>query len=500
MSKRLTTEEFIERANRKHDYKYDYSLVEYKNSNINVIIKCATHGEFSQASFNHLRGQNCPECSGNAKLTTERFIQQANKKHNNTYDYSLVICNGNKNKVTIICRKHGEFLQTPNSHLLGSNCPQCVRPSHDTGSFIIRAKEVHGNRYDYSLVDYATSRNKVIIRCHIHGNFKQAPSHHLQGGGCVGCDIVERTSDTDTFINRAIEIHGNKYDYSLVDYVGCNKKVTIICPVHGNYMQQPSGHLNGGGCVRCVRPVHDTRSFIEKSIEVHGKKYGYSLVDYIAGKTKVTIICKEHGKFEQRPAGHIRGEGCKRCSDANNLLDTFRFIEKAREKHGDTYDYSLSKYTHSLEKLIIICKKHGGFSQVASDHTTGSGCPKCASYGFDQSIPGYNYIHLMQEVGTDFTFVKYGITNIPDSRSSQLQNQPAIDDKTYVILKSQWLCSKVGKNSVIFENYLKNYVKSNDCTFVDKMPAAFDGRTETADPATYEILIEKLNNVNEKHI
>lgn len=118
-----------------------------------------------------------------------------------------------------------------------------------TEEFVQKSREVHGDKYDYSKVDYKSGKDKVCIICPTHGEFYQAPSNHLRGQGCFGCSNSVPT--TKEFIKRAKEIHGSRYDYSKVDYKGNKTKITITCPVHGNFEQQPANHLHGQGCPTC---------------------------------------------------------------------------------------------------------------------------------------------------------------------------------------------------------------------------------------------------------
>ncbi len=169
MPKKLTTEEFIQKAKLVHGDKYDYSLVEYINSTTKVKIICPIHGTFYQSPNAHLRGSSCKLCgfeytTKSRKHTNESFINLANKKHNNKYDYSLVDYKQNKIKICIICPIHGKFYQSPNSHLQSYGCPTCGNlnsgPKLTTEEFIQKAKLVHGNKYDYSLVDYKLNKIK----------------------------------------------------------------------------------------------------------------------------------------------------------------------------------------------------------------------------------------------------------------------------------------------------------------------------------------------------
>lgn len=114
----------------------------------------------------------------------------------------------------------------------------------------------------------------------------------------------------EQFIEKAIEIHGNKYDYSKVNYIDAKTKVCIVCPEHGDFLQLPYNHLNGNGCPSCARHKWDTDSFIKKAMEVHGDKYDYSKTEFKSTREKVCIICPEHGEFWQYPLSHLNGNGC----------------------------------------------------------------------------------------------------------------------------------------------------------------------------------------------
>jgi very-short-patch-repair endonuclease len=187
MPKRKTTAEFIKEAKAIHGNKYDYSQVEYKNSQTKVKIICPEHGEFEQSPNSHLQGAGCPKCGGSEKLTTNEFIIQAKEKHGNKYNYSQVEYINNKTKIKIICLEHGEFEQQPSNHLQEAGCPKCVGKNKTTEEFIKEAKEVHRNKYDYSQVEYIDAKIKVKIICQEHGLFKQTPHAHLSGRGCAKC-------------------------------------------------------------------------------------------------------------------------------------------------------------------------------------------------------------------------------------------------------------------------------------------------------------------------
>jgi hypothetical protein len=192
---------------------------------------------------------------------------------------------------------------------------------------------------------------------------------------------------TNIFIEKSKQIHGNTYDYSLVDYKNNRTKVKIICPKHGIFEQTPNSHINGQNCKKCSIKNLGKNKFINKSKKIHNNKYDYSLVDYENNKTKVKIICPKHGIFEQRPDSHLRGLGCNKCGIDNkkNKLKIKDFINRSKNVHGNTYDYSLVDYKNNRTKVKIICPKHGMFEQKPFNHYKGMGCNIC-NYSVGETI------------------------------------------------------------------------------------------------------------------
>lgn len=188
---------------------------------------------------------------------------------------------------------------------------------------------------------------------------------------------------TDIFIERAKKIHGIKYNYSNVEYIGNKIKINIICIKHGVFTQSPSDHLSGRGCNKCgidnraKKHTKSTEKFVEDAKKIHNTLYDYSLVEYKNWNVNIKIICKKHGVFEQTPNNHLIGEGCGICGGCFELT-TEEFIDKAKKIHGNRYEYSKSKYVKSIKKVIIICDKHGKFKQTPNKHLQGQGCFKCS--------------------------------------------------------------------------------------------------------------------------
>jgi hypothetical protein len=421
------TASFIARAVEVHGDQYDYSLTEYgKRSDEKVKIICTRHDPpitFEQRPNDHLYGRGCRTCgtarSNQAKRgNSADFIARAIEMHGDQYDYSLTdYGKRNDEKVTIICTRHDPpitFEQKPKQHLCGQGCPTCgtarsiQKMSSSTAAFIARATEIHGDRYDYSLTEYVQAQHqKVIILCRNHNPpfaFKQTADNHLAGQGCRRCAYEnsigwQPRSNTDKFIARAVEVHGDKYDYSLSEYgKTCLVKVTILCTKHDpprEFRQSPNSHLSGRGCPACgiekarKKNKGNTAEFIARATEIHGDLYDYSLTEY--GRThndKVTIICTRHDPpitFEMGPREHLVGQGCRTCGAARSYQaqrgNTANFIARAVEVHGDQYDYSLTVYgKRNDEKVKIICTRHDPpitFEQTPSNHLCGKGCRTC---------------------------------------------------------------------------------------------------------------------------
>lgn len=195
-----------------------------------------------------------------------------------------------------------------------------------TAQFIQDARKIHGQKYDYSLVLYVNAREKVKIFCPDHGIFDQTPNSHLNGQGCILCGIDRRSKKRalglSGFVEKALATHGEKmYDYSRVDYCSNHKKVKIICPSHGEFLQTPHDHLQGAGCPLCASEARSKikrntkNQFIQSAKAIHGEKYSYLLTEYVNSKAKIKITCPDHGVFLQRPNCHLNGRGCPECAD-----------------------------------------------------------------------------------------------------------------------------------------------------------------------------------------
>jgi len=347
--KQLKTNDYIKKAIKVHGEKYDYSKVEYIGSRLKVEIICKEHGSFFQLAKNHLMGKGCLLCSGNKKLTTFDFINNSVKVHEEKYDYSKVEYTNRGLKVEIICPEHGVFSQTPNNHLGGQGCPKCSGNQKSTTSeFIEKAKKVHGDKYDYSLVDYINSTSKVKIICPEHGVFSQTPSSHVSKHECPECSGTKQPTTLE-FKERAKFVHGDKYDYSRANYTNAKIKLEIVCPEHGSFFQTANSHLSGKGCMACSgKQKLTTLEFIEKAKKVHENKYDYSLVEYKNSISKVDIVCKEHGVFTQRSCNHLEGVGCPKCNSSHGEQEIRSLLLNKGESFVEQYRIKECKDKYTL--------------------------------------------------------------------------------------------------------------------------------------------------------
>jgi hypothetical protein len=197
---------------------------------------------------------------------TEKFIIKARSVHGDKYCYSNTIYTNSGSKVVIICPEHGPFEQRAGNHISGVGCRLCANKKmsesrrSNTHEFITKARLVHSDKYDYSLVEYINNITKVKIICYLHGLFYQKPIDHILGKGCRLCANIsisnDKKSNTHEFITKARLVHSNKYDYSLVEYVNARTKIKIICSIHGVFESTPDNHISKkSGCPLCTNGI-----------------------------------------------------------------------------------------------------------------------------------------------------------------------------------------------------------------------------------------------------
>ena len=335
----MTNEDFISKSKEVWKDKYDYSLVEYKNIKTKIKI-IYNDWIFLQKAEDHLLGKMCE-----LRWDTNRFIFESKKMHGDEYDYSKTVFKNMNTKVILL--KNGiEYLQNPSKHLMGRK-PERVRILRSNTDFIDDARSIWGYKYDYSLVDYKGSHIEVLIK-YDDVIYRQKPVLHLLGYNCER-DIIKNQED---FLRKCYDKHGDKYDYSLVEYTGSQI-----------YEQKAGAHIHSSGLVEKVILKKTTKQFIKESNEIHNFRYDYSKVDYVNNQTKVIIICPIHGDFEQVSSSHLSGAGCPHCMESKGERKISKFldqknIEYVRQKKFDDciglryklpFDFYLPKYRVAIE-------------------------------------------------------------------------------------------------------------------------------------------------------
>ena len=276
---------------------------------------------------------------------------------------------------------------------------------------------------------------------------------------------MAKKSNTAEFIMKAKLIHKDRYDYSKVRYINSSTKVTIICPIHGEFEQSPNSHLSGSNCNKCVRILNASKNpanqpmsikvFVDRANKLHNGKYSYVKTVYKTAQDSIIITCPIHGDFEQQAKSHLSGYGCRFCAIQNNPqnqpITNKEFIEKAKLVHNGKYTYSSTMYTKARNKVILTCPIHGEFSIRAQSHLEGVGCPACANYGFNSLMPAYLY-YLKITTEDNQILYKIGITNRTVNERFQIADLQKIE-----IVKQKLY--EVGSEALEWETKLKRLYK-----------------------------------------
>lgn len=275
-----------------------------------------------------------------------------------------------------------------------------------TESFIEEAKIKNKNSFDYSKVTYVNNRTKIELKCNVCGHvFQRTPKDHLRGYGCPKCNGTVKLTK-EIFINRSNKKYNNKYDYSkvVVDETKPlpKQRVTIICPIHGEFEQTITGHLHAGGCRKCghdsVRRSDD--DFLKEAREIHGDKYTYSKLYVVNNISMVDVTCPKHGTFTQTASQHIKDrQGCKKCFHEQRILKQDDVIERMKKVKPE-YDYSKVVYKKLNKVVEVICKAHGSFwIRPGNVINLQQGCPKCAA-----SRPEKMIMSVLDSYGIEYKY------------------------------------------------------------------------------------------------
>lgn len=264
---------FVARAIAVHGKAYDYSKTVYKDARSKLTIVCRKHGPFQQEAFSHLRGIGCPRC-GVARRGLQRradaakaFVAKARKIHGRKYRYDKTIYVRASGMIIVTCPEHGDFKQSANNHLHGYGCSKCKvetlrKAFADTKSgFVRKARKKHRDKFSYA-GKYVNSRTPILIRCRLHGEFRQKPVDHLKGTGCPKCGKeklkLNNLSNHGEFVRKARAVHGSGYRYP-DSYKLARQHIEIECIKHGAFSATPNSHLRGHGCPVCSESSGERR-------------------------------------------------------------------------------------------------------------------------------------------------------------------------------------------------------------------------------------------------
>ena len=303
------------------------------------------------------------------KLTQEEYIEKVRFIHNNSYDYSKTIYTGNKNKLIITCIKHGDFEQNAASHYK-CGCPKCsliknsVNRKLDINELINRFVSKHGDKYDYSKVIYIKKQSKIIITCKKHNEeFLQTPEKHLDSitGGCPKCNSIGKGNLTlERFLEKAFNIHKDKYDYSQTKIVNCTQKIKINCKEHGIFEQIPNKHLRGYGCSNCNKSKGNYRiksllqdrniMFVEEKKFNECKNKNHLPFDFYLPKYNICI--EFDGEQHFKPKDYFGGiDGFEKRKINDNIKNSYCLNNNINLIRIPYYDFD------KIEKIIEeICQ------------------------------------------------------------------------------------------------------------------------------------------------
>lgn len=308
------------------------------------------------------------------KFTKEDFIKKSKKIHKDKFDYSLVIYKNTRTKVKIICKIHGEFEQTPTAHFVTGGCPKCgvgIAKRKNTSTHEYFLSKLPLNRNYKVISKYKRADDKVVIEDE-YGRYEIRASNLMEG--CLP-SLISSCDKTEYIKKFSGKVHNGKYKYNKLNYKKNGIKVTITCPLHGDFKQGVSQHMQGAGCKKCASLViskteeERIKNFIEKAIKLYGNSYSYEKTKEIFDREKVIMTCKKHGDFKQSMVSHLQG-GCPKCgreriykSNKENPSGWgCKYWEKASKK---------SKNFDSFKVYIIKCwSEEESFYKIGRTYST----------------------------------------------------------------------------------------------------------------------------------
>ena len=337
-------EDILDKIIKMHGDELDCSKFLYSGVKSKAIFVCKTHGGFEKNVMDVLSGQGCPRCGHNSggkkiELDFNYFIEKSMAAHGNKYEYIVETYTRMSDKMEILCKTHGLFLQQASRHASGKGCPECGKEesrqkrSYSKEQFLYLVNNIFGDKYDLSKIIYKDYNSKIEIVCGIHGSFWKKPNEFInRKQGCPKCSMENLSKKmlltTDDFILMAQAVHGDLYCYSKSKYLGNNINIEIECKLHGSFFQLPSNHISRKcGCPKC------------KLILSRGEK---KIISFL---TKININFKQQKRFVD-------------CKDKYTLPFDFYIpeqnacIEYDGEQHFFGWSFNSKKnYKNNLDKI-----------------------------------------------------------------------------------------------------------------------------------------------------
>lgn len=333
MAKKYNTESFIERARQVHGDKYDYSKVEYVDTKTKVCIVCPKHGEFWQSALSHISGHGCNKCAAKLSSIKNRlWTEEKCKIEALQYKDVKTFREESKHAYDAAVRRKWLKNYTWLKHKITLEKNKKARKKYTNDDIINQLKLKFGDTYGYEFVNYKAMKKPITLICHVigsngqeHGEFSMRPDNIFSGNqGCPKCWKERRSSSQmlsqEEFIKRSKSVHNNLYEYYKVIYKGSSTKVCIVCPIHGDFWQTPSGHMSGHGCPYCSG---NAKKWNKETCKKEAYKYEY-VFDF-----------------------SIKSSGAYNVARKNGWLDQYVWLKKLPPKSSD-YNKD-SKYIYAYE-------------------------------------------------------------------------------------------------------------------------------------------------------
>lgn len=348
MLKYKNKEEFIERSIELFGDIFDFSDSEYTNVSNNIEYKCKEGNHLiKRTPANHLKKGSCPLCNKRIK-DKDDFVKESKRVHGNKFNYDHVEYVNQNIKVKLVCNDCGEIIfQKPVNNINGKGCWKCgKRKPIDGKEFLEKVDKTHNGFYTYDIKEIETLDSDTVlnIMCPLHGKFKQKVTDHIRHG-CTACGriktIESHKKTQEQFIEEVKKIHGDKFNYSKIEYMNSSTKVLLICnKCSREFYKNTSDLLNGSGCPYCVGKNKNTEIFIEEVKKIYGDLYDYSEVEYKGDRVKVKVICPQHGPFMITPNNFKRNRKCKKCSASFGEIKISLFLDKYEIPYKKEFTFS----------------------------------------------------------------------------------------------------------------------------------------------------------------